>query len=140
MRRAPQEHHGWLCSRLDFSPTILFHAIEVVDASGRILAMVGYDGWTRNSVQVLMAIDSPAAARALIRPAFEYPFLQEGRGVLHAFVSSRNTESLRITRKLGFRELCRMKDAHSVGIDVVALELRREDCRWISSKLKKVAA
>ena len=131
LRNAPAEHHGWLCSRIEYSPTVQFRALEVVDATGRIRGMVGLDGWTPASVQMCIALETPIAARALLRPSFDWVFNQEGKDVAFALVSSANQEALDFDRSLGFRTVGRLLGAHSKGIDLVILEMRRADCRWL---------
>jgi hypothetical protein len=95
--------------------------------------MVGYDCWTPNSAQISVALDAPIVARAILRPAFEYPFIQQGRSVLWAVVSSKNVEALKLNKHLGFRPTYSIVDGHSAGIDLVLMEMRRDECRWIGS-------
>lgn len=132
VRVAPSEHFEWLCERVGCSPTPAFQAIEVIDRNGKILGMSGYDFWTPNSVQMSVALGSHIAGRALLRLAFEYPFVQQNRGLVIAYVSAKNSEALRLDASLGFRETHRIVDGHSMGVDLVLLEMRKHECRWIS--------
>jgi RimJ/RimL family protein N-acetyltransferase len=132
VQTAPPEHWPWLLNRIDACVTPVFQALEAVDDSGRIHAMVGYDFWTPNSVQVSVALDTPGGARAVLRPAFTYPFVVHGRKVLWAAVSSSNTEALKLDLHLGFREVHRIQDGHSDGVDLILLEMRRDECRWVT--------
>lgn len=136
VRAAPPAHLPWLIERAGFVPTADLKALEAAEeASGRIRGMVGYCNWTPNSVQCHIAADTPAAWRALVvkngSPAFRYPFLESGRGLLLALIRASNTQSLALTRHFGFRETYRIQDAAEPGDDMVLFEMRREECRWL---------
>ena len=66
VKPAAPEDYSWIASRAELVIGPAFRAIKAVDASGRIHGMVGYDGWTGNACSVHIALDSPAALRALI--------------------------------------------------------------------------
>lgn len=134
VREAPPEHYPWICNRLGLWPTAGFRALEAFEADGPIRGMVAYDHWAPNSVSVHIAIESAAALRAFVKgraPAFHYPFIHSGRGVLLGTVRSDNEKALKLDRHLGFREVTRLKDAAEKGVDVVIMEMRRENCRWL---------
>jgi hypothetical protein len=42
-----------------------------------------------------------------------------------------NAKALGFDGHLGFREVHRVKDGHSAGVDTCFFEMRREECRWI---------
>lgn len=122
---------GWIQQRTGCGRTAGFKAIKAVDDSGRILGMVGYDGWTENAVQAHMAVETPIAWRALTGPAFAYPFLEAGKSVILAIIPASNARSVKLARRFGFRETYRVRDGWAVGEDLVLLEMRREECRWL---------
>lgn len=93
-----------------------------------------YDGWTENAVQVHMAASTPRVWESLLPAAFEYPFLEAGRGVLIGHVRASNRASVKRTRLLGFTEVARIKDGAAEGDDILVFTLRREDCRHIQRK------
>jgi RimJ/RimL family protein N-acetyltransferase len=111
------------------------HAIEAVDEDGRIVGMVGYDGWMPGAVCLHIAIEHPAALRRLLRPGFGVAFDPQPRGVgkvaALATVLSTNERSLRLVRHLGFREVYRGRDWSGPGVDFVVHEMRREECRFL---------
>ncbi len=131
IHQAPREHFGWVCSRVGHSPSVIFSALEAVDAGGRIVGMVGFDHWTPGSVQMCVAIESPHVLRN-IRAAFDHAFVEKGRRVAIAFVSAANTTALKLYAHLGFRESHRISDGLDDGVDLVLVEMRREECRWLS--------
>lgn len=136
VRAAPPEHYGWIAKRANLVCGPSFRAIEAVDASGKVHGMVGYDGWTPNAVQMHVALDNPAALRALLKPGFSIPFVEFGRGVALATVLGTNGRSLELVPRLGFRFAHRIVDGYEPGVDVLLFEMRREDCRWLGGVRK----
>lgn len=131
VQAAPAAHYAWLTQRLGVQPSASFRAIEAVDSTGRILGMCGYDGWTPHAVLAHMAVDSPIAWRALLGPAFSYPFQQAGRGLILGTIRASNARSLALARRFGFRETHRVQDGWAPGEALVLVELRKEDCRFL---------
>lgn len=133
---APPEHYPWIAKRAQLVIGPGFSALEAVDDAGRIHAMVGYDGWCPGSVSMHVAMDNPAAMRSLIKPAFAIPFVQIEIPIVKGMVLSDNPRALALDLHLGFKEVARLRDWWAPGIDVILLEMRREDCRWIHSSRK----
>lgn len=131
VRAAPAEHFPWLLERIRYSPSADFRAIEALDAKGEIGAMVGFDWWTPNAVQLHIAIVRPACALALLRPAFHYPFVQEGRSIALGTIPAHRQRCVELASRLGFTETARVKDGWSKGVDLITYELRKEACRWL---------
>jgi hypothetical protein len=130
----PPEHYPWIAERAGLTIGPTFRAIEAVDSNGRVHGAVGYDGWTRSSVSVHVAVDHPAALRHLVRPGFRIPFDEFNRLVIVATVLSTNAKSLRLVKHLGFIETHRIVDGWDVGVDLVLFEMRRSHCRWVEQK------
>lgn len=127
----PTRKMDWLADRIGnfhFSPGA--RAIEAVDGD-QTVGMVGYDGWTQNSVQIHIALERPHVWFKLARHAFAYPFSERKLGLLIAMVSASNTRSLRLTKGVGFKETYRIRDGIARGVDFVIHEMRPEDCRWL---------
>jgi len=135
-------HFSWLSERAGTSISPSMKAIEALGTvetfcyrcghtHGEIKGMVGYTNWTSNAVIMHVAVATPVAARALLRPAFEYPVKTANRKVLLANILSSNTASLNICRRLGFTTICTVKQGWDQSTDLVLLELRSENCRWL---------
>lgn len=129
----------WLQERADIVPGPSFKAIEAVDDEGRIHGMVGFDGWTQNSVVLTIALDNAACFRSLIHPIFDYAFRQADRGIALAMVRGSNMRSQRLCDHVGMVEVYRVRDGISIGEDIVIFEMRRENCRWLTTEHRKVA-
>lgn len=131
IRAAPPEHFTWLSERIHYTPKADFRAIEAVDDStGEIVGMVGFDHWWPNSVQMHWA-GSGARARALIRPAFSYPFDECARDVVLGFTRAGLVRECDFVLRLGFREAHRIEDGWAKGEDMVVFEMRKHECRWL---------
>ena len=140
VRVAPPEHYAWIAERARLAIVPGFQAIEAIRDDGRIVGMIGFDGWAPNSVCMHDAIDHHAAGRHLIKPAFRIAFMECDRGVVLGYVLSSNPRALALDLHLGFREVARLRDAWSPGVDIHVLEMRREECRWLSDQpLRRVA-
>lgn len=146
---ATAEHYPWLAERAGITVGPLLRAIEVVDDKGEIKGMVGYDGWTPNLVCMHVALEAPMAIRALpgsedsspfagrrfINAAFGIAFMR--RNVVIGQVIATNRKALELDLHLGFREIGRIRDGWQPGIDLIVLEMRREECRWIPVELRE---
>ena len=135
-RVANAEGRAWVATRVGCHLTPEARGIVAVDGKGNVRGGVVYDGWTPNSVQCHMAVDTPIAWRALIPHVFLYPFLESRRGILLGMVCSSNRRSLAAALHMGFREVGRVKDGHSRGEDMVLIEMRREECRYLPAQRK----
>ncbi len=140
VRVATADHYPWICERARLVITPGFQALEAVRETGEIVGMVAYDGYRPNSVCMHVALDHPSAARHLIIPAFRAAFVDLGRGIVYGQVLSNNPRALDLDLHLGFREVARLKDAWEPGIDIHVLEMRREECRWLTEKPLRRAA
>lgn len=138
MRVQPAGADGlrWIAEKTSCVLTPSARGIEAVDEAGRIRGVVAYDGWTPNSVQCHMAVDTPVAWRVLVRPAFGYPFRQAGKSVIVGVIPAGNARSIHLAKRLGLRETYRIRDGWAPGEDLVVLEMRREECRWLSDERK----
>lgn len=141
---APPEHYRWIAERANLVPGPQFGAIEAVTDGGRILGMVGFDGWLPNAVSLHIAMEEPgevsrearrAAMHELIACAFRTAFEGCGRGVAVATVLSDNQRSRRLVERLGFEPAGCLKDAWSPGVDLLLYSMRREACRWLRKEV-----
>ena len=136
VRAAPPEHYAWIRDRTGLRHSTEFRAIEALDASGEIRGMVGYDDWTPNSVQMHVAIDTPIVTRALVRPAFVYPFIEAGRKVVIGVTPSDRERALVFNKRLGFHETMRLHNGYADGVDLVFQLMTRDECRWLKGVSK----
>lgn len=120
----------WLCERIGYMPTPYIRCIGNVTKEGKILGVVGFDNWNGASCQMHAAGEGNWVSRELIRATFDYVFNVAGLNVVLGLVPSSNAKALRFDRHVGFNEVARIKDGTPDG-DLVILQLRREDCRYL---------
>lgn len=120
-----------------YVPTRNFRGIKLVSEDSELQAMVGYDFWTHNAVQMHIWIKHPEAYlnREFIQEAFSYPF-NNGRNLVIGVTPGDNTRALEFNRKIGFIETHRVKDGWSLGTDMVIQEMRLDQCRWLSRRIR----
>lgn len=123
---------GWFTERTGHQLAPGARGIKAVDGARRIRGVVVYDSFTLNQARMHVALDTPAAVRCLLGLAFRYPMEECGYGVVTGLVV-RGTRSHRLALALGFRETGSVRDGWSVGSDLVYLEQRREECRYLSA-------
>jgi RimJ/RimL family protein N-acetyltransferase len=70
--------------------------------------------------------------RQLLTEAFRYAF--GAVGVLVAIIRASNERSLRLARHLGFKDTYRVADGWQAGEDMLVLEMRRAQCRWLTKE------
>lgn len=117
---------------ISYSRTGGFRAIGQINDYWELVACVGYDCWTPNSVQMHIWIPKPKeVSRRFFQEGFRYPFEMCRKGLVVGLTPGNNAAALHFNRRVGFKEVYRMKDAWDKGIDVVVQEMRREDCRWL---------
>jgi len=120
---------------VDISPSEDLRLIAHSDSRGQIDAVVAYNGWTYRVCSMHVAGDGGRwIDRQMLRVCFDYAFNQGDRVAVYGQVASNNEAALRLDKHLGFREVHRICDAVSNGVDLVILEMRREDCRWLRDR------
>lgn len=140
---SPPGHHRWIAERAGLTLHPGFGALEAVDEDGRILGMVGFDGWWAGAVALHVALEHPMVLRRLLRPAFGVVFDVPPRGfnkaAATATVLSTNTRSLRLVQHLGFRHIHTGRDYAGPGVHIEFFEMRREECRFIPRTMRRAA-
>jgi RimJ/RimL family protein N-acetyltransferase len=99
---------------------------------GRLYGGCIFSDYTGTSVCMHIAGFTPTwINRDMIAVCFRYAFNQLHSKVIIGRVASTNVKALKLDLHLGFREVARIKDAVPDG-DIIILELRREDCKWLN--------
>lgn len=121
------------CSYIHYNRTVRFKGIKRVE-NGLVVAMVGFDDWTHNSVQMHVWTNGSkrALTRRFLQEVFWYAFVTCKLGIVITVVACNNDAALRLTAKAGFRRLLTVKDGYALGTDLAIQEMRREECRWLS--------
>jgi hypothetical protein len=95
------------------------------------LACCIMDTWTETSCQVHFAIENPMVLRhGFFEEITKFVYDTSDRLIMYGLVPSDNKKALSVDKKIGFREITRLKDAFKRGVDYVLLEMRSEDCNF----------
>jgi hypothetical protein len=118
----------WLNQRTRLPWSSDLRSVGLMRPDGTIAAAVGFNGWQTNSCFMHVAFDTPhSLTRSLLRAAFDYPFVRNGKEAVYALIDQGNDECLRLVRKLGYREIYRT-------VDCVFFEMKADECRWIKGE------
>jgi hypothetical protein len=91
------------------------------------------DNWTHNSVQGHFLLLDPMALRnKFYDMCASYIFDERQRAVIYSFVPGDNPKAISLNIKFGWTEKFRMEEAFKEGVDYVVMELKKEDCKYIS--------
>lgn len=117
-----------------------FQALGRVGVEGKLIGVVGFNGFVGTTACMHTAGFGNWVSRALISQSFHYPFVQVGIRHLFATVAADNKKALRFDRKMGFKDWNVIPQGWKDGVDLIILKMSREECRWISApQLRKVA-
>lgn len=108
--------------------------LEVEDTCGLVALLDGkpvagcvFDNFTHTSVQVHLLILNPIALRGGFYEACgEFVFDHCGKHIVYGMVPGDNLRAIRFNRKMGWKEVFRIKGAFKEGVDYVIMELTKE--------------
>ena len=101
---------------------------------GEIQAVCILDSWSPNSCMIHIWIANPFVLRhGYAEEVFKYVF-DTGRELVIGNTPSNNPRALKFIKKIGFREVFRVKDGFDKGVDYVITEMRKEDCRYVNKE------
>ena len=129
-RNSESREAAWLCERIGLVATHHLKCIANV-ITGRILGVVGYDGFNGASAQMHSAGDGNWITRELLWAAFDYPFNACGLNMVIGSIPSGNTQALKFNANLGFKTQLVLEGAHPDG-SLILMTMKREDCRFLN--------
>lgn len=140
MKFRPLDYHRdwqWVQINLPIAWTSDTKGIVAENEEGERLGAAICDQWTWTSVTVHQIILAPMILRhGFFEEVAEYVYVHADRAIMYGLVPSDNKRALKLNKNIGFTEVARLKDAVNFGIDMVILELRKNDCRFLSDELK----
>jgi len=122
-RAVRQDDIPWFAQVTGYFPTSQFGGVVAHDETGTIMGMVGLDSWSPNGVQAHFAIPRPRCLIPLWDEVVNY-LAKYDKAVILGVTPGDNERALRVTRRLGWKELFRVKDGWSDGVDLVVSEFR----------------
>ena len=107
--------------------------VAVNSDTGELIAACVMDNWTKNAVQCHLTITNMAAIRhGFITKIADYVFTERGKKIMIGLVPSTKTKALKINKHLGFTIKTVFEDVFADGSDYVIMELKRENCPYIT--------
>lgn len=109
--------------------------IARVGPLGRLIAGVLYSDYNKATCSAhIVGFGKNWLSRDLLWIMFDYPFNQLGCKKVFGQVPSDNETALRFDYKLGFKYVTTVPEVFESGHHLLILEMKREDCRWLSVK------
>ena len=105
-----------------------------LERDGRMVAGVLYEGINAHNCWMHIAVEPGAnwaGGREFMRAVFAYPFRTCGVRRVSAYVNERNERSVRLCRRLGFREEAILRGAATDGGSVIVMVLWRDECHFL---------
>ena len=97
----------------------------------QVAVAVGYNAFIGRTCCMHCVVQRPELlTRAMVREAFEFPFVIAECNAILALVESTNAAALKFDKKLGFREVYRIPQGGMDG-DLCVLQMLRTECRWL---------
>lgn len=129
-----------MAREINVVPTHDLQAILWVSpVNGMIEWVVGFNAFLGKTCQMhVVNLTGKTTPRKLIWAAFHYPFVTCGLEYVFGILNSNNERAVEYDKKLGFTEVNRFHGAHDDGGDIVLLQMKRDDCRWVK-ELKNAA-
>lgn len=109
----------------------LYTAIGWADDTGRLVAGVVYDTYTRISIDMHIAGVGAWWNPIFSREAFRYPFEQLSVKRVTSRTAADNTVGLRFVKAIGFTYEGRIRQALPGGKDLIILGMLKSECRWL---------
>jgi RimJ/RimL family protein N-acetyltransferase len=130
--RAFMQAHGVNISKSDD-----FNAIGRINAEGKLMGVVVYNGFNGMCCSMHNAGDGNWISREFLKVAFHYPFVECDLNHIIVTVAGDNARALKLDKHLGFRVLFRIPHGWAKGVDTVILGMARHECRWIEQEKQR---
>jgi len=122
---------GILYERAFVQPSNDLRALLWYSKKGTIDWVVGYNNWIGKTVQMHVVSSGESNPKTLAFAAYDYPFNQCGIDIIFGVINSLNKKSIILAEKAGFTEKERWEKMHDNGGDIVLMEMKKENCKWI---------
>jgi len=76
----------------------------------------------------------------LVWVSFDYPFMQLGVNQILATVGSSNTKALNLVKRLGFKQLYKIKEGAPKGSDLILFSMSKANCKWLRLRSRYLKA
>ena len=131
-----EQEIDWIRTKLNIAKIEDTKGISALSDSGELYGVCAMESWTEGSVHIHVVINNPICLKkyTFVKEVCNYIFNIGGRSTIVGIVGADNKKILSFGKRLGSKEIARIKDGFKFGTDTVILELRREDCKWIDKE------
>jgi hypothetical protein len=131
----------WVCDQIPLTYVEDTCGIMAIDTNtDKIVGAVIFDNWTDNSVQTHFIVTTPMLLRhGFLEYAYTFIFVEKGCKFMYGLVPSNNHKACTLNKHMGFTEKTRMTDAYADGVDFILMELKRENCKFLTNTLSEAA-
>ena len=114
--------------------------IMAIDADRRVpVGACLMDNWTNNSVQCHFMLTTPMLLKhGFLEECFGFIFKNQNVNFVYGLVPANNDKAVKLNTHMGFTVKTRLEEAYDVDVDYLLMQLKREDCKYIT-ELKKAA-
>ena len=111
-----------------------FQAIGNLNSSGKLVGVVGFNGFMGKSAQIHVAGEGSWVTREMIKQVFHYAFVQLKLNYLFGVVNSDNPKAIKFDLHIGFKPWQVIENGADDGVDLVILCMKRDECKWLEKR------
>lgn len=110
-----------------------------IERDGELSAVAVFDGFTDATCEMHIASDGSARwmTKEFLVAVFSYPFIQCGFESVTIGVVTEKEAVIEFDKHVGFVPVGVRHKAMPGGLDVLVMEMLRENCRWIPKEYRK---
>ena len=125
---------GWICEQVPILRVEDTSGIVAVNSdTGELLGACVMDNWMPNSVQCHLAMTSIAPMRhGFIEKIVNYVFVECSKSYIYGLVPADKVKARKINKHMGFTIKTRLTDGFADGVDYLLMELKRENCPYVT--------
>jgi hypothetical protein len=127
---------AYLASKIGTSPATLvgqmpYEIVATTDRAGKPNGAVMYINWRGSTIEMACAGEPGWLTRAHLAELFRYPFEQMRCWTVLTLVRRRNARARQFNVKVGFTELCVVRNGPDKSEDSILYGMSRPECRWL---------
>ena len=118
----------WMSRQTQIPWSTDLRTIASIRDDGTIAAAVALGSWTPHACFIHVAFDTPhSLTRSLLKASLRYAFESVGVKAIYGLTPKDFDRAIKFNKRVGFKQI-------GETVDCVLLELRREDCRYLTKE------
>ena len=106
--------------------------IAVDIETGRRVGAAIFDHLLEGSAQVHIMLDHPIVLKhGFMASAADYIFNYRNKKVVYGLTPSGNKKAIKFNKKVEFKDVYRIPNGYSDGVDLIIMQLLKEDCTYL---------